>query len=290
MANAREWVAGARPRTLSTAIAPVAVGTAAAGVVGQFRPLLALIALALALALQVGVNYANDYSDGVRGTDANRVGPIRLTASGLARPSQVRRAAFLSFGVAAVLGLGLTVLSGQWWLLAAGALAIGAAWGYTGGPRPYGYEGLGEIMVFIFFGPVAALGTMWAQAGAVTWWAAVASAGVGLWAVALLLVNNIRDVATDTATGKRTIAVRLGEKRARSLFAQAVLLPIVLAVVVAFPRPWALLALLTAAPAVLMAIAVRAGLSGPGLRPVFAGASAAGLAYGLLLALGIAIG
>jgi len=286
----RDWVAGARPRTLTTALAPVAVGSASAGVLGEFRPLLAALALGVALSLQVAVNYANDYSDGVRGTDANRVGPMRLTASGKARPSVVKRAAYIAFSVGSVLGLALTALSGQWWLIGVGILSVLAAWTYTGSSRPYGYAGWGEVSVFIFFGLIATLGTMYAQAASVTWWAVTAAAGVGLWAVAMLLVNNIRDRQTDLATGKNTLAVMAGERGARRLFSASVLLPLLLGGLVALERPWALLTMLVAPPAVILAIAVRAGLRGPGLRPVFAGVSAAGLAYGLLLALGIAAG
>jgi len=181
-------------------------------------------------------------------------------------------------------------MSGHWWLIAVGAAAIAAAWGYTGGPRPYGYAGWGEAFVLVFFGPVAVLGTMYAQADAVTWWASVAAVGVGLWAVALLLVNNIRDVETDTLAGKRTLAVRLGAARARALFGASVTVPLVAALLVAFERNWALLAFVVGLPSVLLALAVRAGVSGPALRPVFAGVSAAGLAYGVLLAVGIAVG
>ena len=290
MSHIRLWVDGARPRTLTTAVTPVAVGAASAISLHAHTPLLTFIALALAIALQVGVNYANDYSDGVRGTDATRVGPTRLVASGAVRPSVVRRAAFLAFGIAATLGLTLVVLSGAWLLLPIGALSIAAAWGYTGGPRPYGYAGWGEVMVFVFFGPVATLGTVYVHAGFVTWWTTLASMGVGLWAVALLLVNNVRDAQTDAASGKNTLVVAVGERWGRLALAACVMAPLLIATAVAFARPWSLITLLTLLPSVLIAITAVSGLRGGGLRPVFTAVSATGLAYGLLLAFGIALG
>ncbi|WP_296666213.1 1,4-dihydroxy-2-naphthoate polyprenyltransferase [Demequina sp.] len=289
MTTTADWVAGARPRTLWTAAVPVAVGTACAISVGGFRLLPALVALGVALALQVGSNYANDYSDGVRGTDVDRIGPERLVASGKATPSSVKRAAYLSFAAGALLGVALVLLSGIWWLLAVGAVAIVAAWTYTGSSRPYGYDGWGEVSVFVFFGPVATLGTMLTQAGHVTWWAWVASAGVGLYAVALLLVNNIRDLATDALAGKRTLAVKLGEFRARRLFAAVVTLPVACAIVVGFVHPFALLATMVALPSVFIALGMRMGAAGANFGVMFKGISGVGLAYGLLLAFGIAI-
>ncbi len=285
-----DWVAGARPRTLPTAVAPVAVGTASAGALGSCRPGYALLALGVALSLQVAVNYANDYSDGVRGTDANRIGPERLVASGKARPSTVRMAAMLAFLVGSLFGVALTVCSGQWALLAIGAVAILAAWTYTGTSRPYGYGGWGEPSVFVFFGLVATLGTMISQAGTITWWAIVASVGVGLHAVAMLLVNNLRDRESDLLAGKRTLAVRLGDRLARHFFAACITLPLVASSVVAFAQPWALLTLLLLLPSVLTALTVVAGLRGRALAVVFASESALGLLYGMLLAIGIAIG
>jgi 1,4-dihydroxy-2-naphthoate octaprenyltransferase len=289
-ATTRDWIRGARPKTLATAIAPVAVGSASASALGSFRPGLAALALGVALALQIAVNFANDYSDGIRGTDINRIGPERLVASGKAAPSRVKAAAFAAFAVGSLLGLGMTVLSQQWWLLAVGAAAIVAAWTYTGSSRPYGYRGWGEVSVFVFFGLVATLGAMAAQAGRITWWAVVAAAGVGLYAVAMLLVNNIRDLENDRSTGKRTLVVRLGNTASRRLFAASVTLPLIGGVAIAIARPWALLVLLLAAPAVVLAIAVRAGLSGRPMTAAFAGTSAIGLAYGFVLALGISIG
>ncbi len=289
MMTARDWVAGARPKTLWTAVAAVAVGSGAAAAVGGFRLEPALVALGVGLALQIASNYANDYADGVRGTDINRLGPERLVASGRATPTEVKRAAYWAFGVGAVLGLYLVLISGQWWLLAVGALAIVAAWTYTASAKPYGYGGWGEVSVLFFFGPVAVLGTMLTQAGDVTWWAVVASVAVGLWAVAMLMINNIRDLEGDALAGKRTLAVQLGDRRIRALFGLTVTTPLLLAVVIAFAHPWVLLTWLTAAPAVFIAIAMRLGPQGLALRPFFAGVSALGLAYGLLLALGLAL-
>lgn len=287
-ATTRDWILGARPKTLTTAIAPVAVGTASANASGGARLGIAALALGVALALQVAVNYANDYSDGVRGTDANRVGPERLVASGKVAPRRVRAAALVAFVIGSLLGLAMTVLSGQWWLLGVGVAAIVAAWTYTGSSRPYGYSGWGEVSVFVFFGLVATLGTMAAQAGRVTWWAVVAATGVGLYSVAMLLVNNIRDLESDALTGKRTLAVRLGPIRSRVLFGATVTAPLVASCAVAIARPWALATLVLMLPAILLAFAVTVGLRGRPMSVVFAGTSAIGLAYGILLALGIA--
>ncbi len=290
MTTTQDWIDGARPRTLWTAVSPVAVGSASAAALGSFRPLLALLALTVGLALQIASNYANDYADGVRGTDLNRVGPSRLVASGRARPSAVKRAAYLASGVGVLAGIGLSAVSGQWWLLAVGALAIPAAWAYTATPNPYGYRGWGEAVVWIFFGPVAVLGTMVTQAGTITWWAVVASASVGLYAVALLMVNNIRDVEGDALAGKRTLAVRLGERRTRQLFALVVLAPVAGAVLVGFAVPWALLATLATLPSAVVALTVWLGASGVALKPIFFGIGGIGMGYGTLLAIGIALG
>jgi 1,4-dihydroxy-2-naphthoate octaprenyltransferase len=283
-----DWVAGARPRTLWTAITPVFVGSAAANAVGDSDWLLAMLALGVGLALQVGVNFANDYSDGVRGTDVDRIGPDRLVATGKATPSAVKAAAFGCFGVAALLGLALVALSGYWWLLAVGLVAIVAAWFYTGSGRPYGYAGWGEVSVFIFFGPVATLGTMYTQAGTVTWWAVLGSVALGLYAVAMLLVNNIRDIETDAAAGKRTLAVRVGDYRARQLYSAAVTLPLLISVLIAFEQPWVLLTLLLALPALLLVLGMRLRV-GAALGPLFLGTTVVGFLYGMLLATGIAL-
>jgi 1,4-dihydroxy-2-naphthoate octaprenyltransferase len=207
MATAALWVAGARLRTLPAAVAPVAAGTGAAAAVDGADTGPALLALVVALALQVGVNYANDYSDGVRGTDADRVGPLRLVGSGVATPAAVRHAAMLAFAVAGVAGLTLAALT-TWWLVVVGAACLVAAWYYTGGRSPYGYRGLGEVSVFVFFGLVATVGTTYVQAERVTAASVLAGVGCGALACAILVANNLRDVPTDTAAGKRTLAVR----------------------------------------------------------------------------------
>ncbi|PJJ77353.1 1,4-dihydroxy-2-naphthoate prenyltransferase [Sediminihabitans luteus] len=289
MASASEWLQGARPRTLPAAAAPVIVGTGAAAYADGFDLLRALLALGVALALQVGVNYANDYSDGVRGTDVDRVGPLRLTATGLVPPRQVKVAAFAAFGVAAVLGLVIVVLSGHWWLLAVGAACVVAAWYYTGGKTPYGYLGLGEVGVFVFFGLVATVGTTYVQADAVPWVAWVGAVAVGLIACAILMVNNVRDIPTDAVAGKRTLAVRLGDRRARFAYAALVWLPLVLGLTCAAVAPWSFLLILLLAPAAVLTVPVVAGARGRALVPVLAGTGMYELAFGVLLGLGLAL-
>lgn len=228
MTSREIWIAGARPKTLGAAIAPVIVGTAFAGY--DAEPTNFILALLVALALQIGVNYANDYSDGVRGTDDDRVGPIRLVGSGLAKPEAVKRAAFFSFFVAAFAGLILSART-EWYLLIIGALAIIAAWTYTGGPKPYGYQALGEISVFIFFGLVATLGTYFVQVGSISWPVILAAISMGLLATAILNVNNLRDLERDAKSGKRTLAVRLGAARTRTLYRFTIFLPLLLSLV-----------------------------------------------------------
>jgi len=289
MPTPRDWMDGARPRTLWTSVAPVLVGTAAAAQLGSFRPLHALLAVVVGLSLQIASNYSNDYADGVRGTDVDRVGPSRLVASGRARPSAVKRAAVIASGVGGLAGVALSALSGQWWLLLVGALAIVAAWAYTATSNPYGYKGWGEVMVWIFFGPVATLGTLVTQAGRVTWWAVIAAASVGFYAVALLMVNNIRDIEGDAIAGKRTLAVRLGGWNTRRLFVGVVLAPVIGAVLIGLELPWAMLAALLALPSVLVGVTVALGATGVALKPVFIGLGGIGMAYALLLAYGIAI-
>ncbi|WP_263118897.1 1,4-dihydroxy-2-naphthoate polyprenyltransferase [Cellulomonas sp. RIT-PI-Y] len=289
MATLSEWIAGSRPRTLPAAAAPVLVGTGAAAQIGEAHLGRALLAAGVALALQVGVNFANDYSDGIRGTDAERVGPMRLTASAAASPRAVKTAAFAAFGVAGVFGLGLVALSGQWWLLAIGVLCVLAAWFYTGGRKPYGYLGLGEVGVFVFFGLVAVLGTTYTQADRITWPAVVGAVAVGLIACALLMVNNLRDVPTDSLVGKRTLAVRLGERRARRAYVLMVSLPVLLGLVCALANPWALIVTVLALPAVLLSTTVLLGARGRALVPVLAGTGMFELGYGVLLGLGLAL-
>jgi 1,4-dihydroxy-2-naphthoate octaprenyltransferase len=287
--TAGQWLQGARPRTLPAAVAPVLVGTGAAAAAGGARPGRALLALVVALALQVGVNYANDYSDGVRGTDDDRVGPLRLVGGGHAPPAAVRRAALLSFAVAAAGGLVLAALT-SWAVLLVGAVALLAAWGYTGGARPYGYRGLGEVSVFVFFGLVAVLGTTYVQAERLTWPALAGGVGCGALASAILVTNNLRDIPTDTLSGKRTLAVVIGDRRSRVLYPALIALALLVPVALAPAVPTALLALL-AAPLALGPIgAVRRGVAGRDLVPVLAATGRLQLVYGALLAVGLLAG
>jgi 1,4-dihydroxy-2-naphthoate octaprenyltransferase len=267
---------------------PVVVGTATAVAAGHAVWLWAVGAAVVALAIQIGTNYANDYSDGVRGTDEVRVGPVRLVASGLATPAAVKRAAIVAFGAAAVIGLVLAAAS-SWWLVLVGAASIAAGYLYTGGPRPYGYAGLGEVFVFVFFGLVATVGTSYLQVGRVTGLAVLAAVPVGLLAVAMLVVNNLRDIPGDTVSGKRTLAVRLGPPATRVLYAGCLLAPFAAAVAIAVARPWALLALLASPLAVSPVRTVLAGEEGPGLIAVLGAGGKMQLVFGALLAVGIAV-
>jgi 1,4-dihydroxy-2-naphthoate octaprenyltransferase len=282
------WVVGARPRTLPASVVPVLVGTGAAVAYGAAIWWRALMAGVVALSLQVGVNYANDYSDGVKGTDAARVGPIRLVASGLATPGAVKRAALVAFGVAGVAGLALAAVAG-WWLLALGAACVGAAWFYTGGPRPYGYVGLGEVSVFVFFGLVATTGTAYVQTDMLTSLEVLVAVPVGLMAVALLVVNNLRDIPGDSVAGKRTLAVRMGPAATRRFYEGCVLLAILLVIPIALIRPWALLGLGALPLAIVPVRAVASGADGPALIPVLGATGRAQLALGILLAIGLAL-
>ncbi len=288
MATPAQWLAGARPRTLPAALAPVLVGTGAAAALDGFRPLTALLALLVALALQVAVNYANDYSDGVRGSDAVRVGPMRLVGSGAATPRQVLGAALVSFAVAGLAGLALAALS-SWWLVAVGAACIAAAWTYTGGPLPYGYRALGEVFVFVFFGLVAVVGTTFVQTGSVDGLAVAASVPIGLLSVALLVVNNLRDIEGDAAVGKRTLAVLLGDRGTRIAFAALPALAFAVVVAIGATRPWALLALLAVPLAVPPVRTVLAGGRGPALIAALQGTGLLTLVTGVLLGAGLAL-
>lgn len=243
-ATVADWLEGARPRTWPNAFAPVLVGSAAAALAGGFVWWKALLALVVAWSFIVGVNFANDYSDGVRGTDDERVGPMRLTATGTAAPGRVKAAAFTSFGVAGLAGIVIVVLSGQWWMLALGAVCVLAAWWYTGGSTPYGYLGLGEVMVFLFFGLAATLGTTWAMALQLSAGAVVGAVSHGLIAAALLMANNVRDVPTDRESGKRTLAVRLGERPARASYVVLIGLALLLPLTLLGQSLWFLLVLL----------------------------------------------
>jgi 1,4-dihydroxy-2-naphthoate polyprenyltransferase len=293
MATAKQWVEGSRPRTLGAAIAPIAVGTGVAATLDSLIPARALLALLVMVAAQMGVNYANDFSDGVRGTDADRAGPIRLVGQRLARPRTVASVAVACLAVAAASGLLLVALTGEWWLLAIGAAALLAAWLYTGGPAPYGYLGLGELSVFIFFGLVPVVGTTYVQSLSVppaTW---VAGAGVGALACAILVANNLRDIPTDAPAGKRTLAVRLGERMTRALYlglvvSAFVVVPI-LALAVGFDLRFAWLAVLSAPLAVPPLRAVVRGASGRELVTVLQRTGLLLLVYGLLLGLGLGL-
>jgi 1,4-dihydroxy-2-naphthoate polyprenyltransferase len=285
------WVAGARPRTLPAAVVPVAVGTAAAvgdadGGIVAWR---ALAALVVALAIQVGTNYANDYQDGVRGTDDVRVGPVRLVAGGLKSAKAVRGAALLSFAVAGAAGLALAAAVG-WELLLVGAASFAAGWLYTGGPRPYGYAGLGEVFVFTFFGLVATVGSTYVQVERVTGLSVLVAVPVGLLATALLVINNLRDIPTDTVSGKRTLAVRLGDRRTRLLYLALMAGTYVTILLAALARPEALLGVLGIVLATAPARLVRGGATGPALIPVLGATGRVQLVTGLLLALGLALG
>ena len=257
MAKASIWIAGARPRTLPAAIAPVVVATSLAD--KESSAIAALLALTVSLALQIGVNYANDYSDGIRGTDNDRIGPLRITAGGLATPAQVKSAAFISFGVAAVAGLALAI-SSSWWLIAVGVLSIAAAWGYTGGKNPYGYLGLGEIFVFIFFGLVATVGTFYVQTEHITGRSILAGTIVGFLACAILVINNIRDRAKDEIAGKKTLAVRIGDRRSRLLCSALVVSPYLLTA--GFGTPWTLLTLATLPLSISILKSLWSGIEG----------------------------
>lgn len=287
MATFGDWLEGARLRTLPAAAAPVLVGTGAAYGLGAGSVPRALLAAGVALSLQVGVNYANDYSDGLRGTDDVRSGPPRLTGSGAAAPAAVRNAALACFALAGVLGLVLCALAGTWWLVAVGAVSVLAAWFYTGGSRPYGYRGLGEVGVFVFFGLVAVLGTTYTQALRVSWPALAGAVGIGLLACALLMVNNIRDIATDTAAGKRTLAVRLGDVRARHSYVWLVALPLLAALAVARAHPWALLTVVLVPLVWRVSRRVLRGAQGRDLIVVLRDTGLLELGYGLLLGAGM---
>ena len=289
MATRAQWISAARPRTLPAAVAPVLAGTGAAAALDGVRPGLAALALVVSLALQVGVNYANDYSDGIRGTDDHRVGPFRLTGSGAAAPAAVKRAAFASFGLAAVAGLALVGWSGHWWLLGVGALAILAAWYYTGGSHPYGYAGLGEVFVFVFFGLVAVLGTTYTQAGRLSAAAVAAAIGVGALTCAILVANNLRDIPTDEVAGKHTLAVRLGDRATRGLYLALLAAPFVAAAALAARRPWPLLALLALPLALAPVQAIRSGATGLKLLPVLRDTGRLELVYAALLAVGLSL-
>ena len=288
MATPSDWIAGARPRTLPAAVAPVLAGTGVAHHVDGAVWWKAGLALVVSLALQVAVNYANDYSDGIRGTDDDRVGPMRLVGSGRATPAAVKRAAFAAFGVAAVAGLALAATT-AWWLVAVGVVCVLAAWFYTGGGKPYGYLGLGEVMVFVFFGLVAVVGTTYVQTESFELPALYAGVGIGALACAILVVNNLRDIPTDTVAGKRTLAVRLGEERTRGLYGLLVLAAAAAVVAVAVSTTWlALLGLAFLVPLVPALRTVLGGATGAALVPVLQQTGVAEMVWALGVVLGLA--
>ncbi|MBV8541825.1 MAG: 1,4-dihydroxy-2-naphthoate polyprenyltransferase [Pseudonocardiales bacterium] len=294
MTSVAQWVEGARPRTLPNAIAPVLAGWGAAAAPrtsnwGASDWARALLALVVALALVIGVNYANDYSDGIRGTDAVRLGPMRLVGSGAAAPAAVRTAALISFAVAGTAGLTLIALAGRWWLLALGAACIAGAWCYTGGRRPYGYAGFGELAVFVFFGLVAVLGTQYVVGGRITVIGCLAAVAVGAMSAAVLVANNLRDIPSDGVAAKRTLAVRLGEHRTRMLYTALVAVPFAVTLGLATTR-WAtlagLLALVFAVPALRR---VGGEARGPELIPVLRDTALALLVWASATAVALAL-
>ena len=276
------WIQGARPRTLPAAIAPVIVATVLAG--REWKPVQALLALIVSLALQIAVNYSNDYSDGIRGTDDDRVGPIRLVASGLASAQSVKRAAQLSFLIACIAGLVLASLS-AWWVILIGIASVLAAWGYTGGHTPYGYRGFGELSVFTFFGVVATVGTYYVQTLEITVAAFAASIPMGALSCALLAINNIRDIPGDEVVGKKTLAVKLGDKNARRFFVALLITAYIFPIFTG--HTLALLTLATAPAAYAIAREVLAGAKGADLIPLLGRTGQLQLHFGLTFALAL---
>ena len=279
-----KWIVGARPRTLPAAIAPVAVATALAASDADF--VMAGLALLVSLCLQIGVNYANDYSDGIKGTDDNRVGPTRLVASGLASAKSVKQAALISFFIAAIFGLALAV-STSLWLIAIGAAAIFAAWTYTGGKRPYGYLGLGEISVFLFFGLIATMGSYYVQTEKITWQSFIVAIPMGCLSCSILSINNLRDRAQDELVGKRTLAVRLGDAGARKLFIGLLLLAHFAAI--SIPDENTLITLALLPQTLIIANQVRKGAVGPALIPLLGKTGQLQLWFAVALSIALAL-
>ncbi|MFE3544033.1 1,4-dihydroxy-2-naphthoate polyprenyltransferase [Nocardia sp. NPDC059177] len=289
MATAAEWIEGARPRTLPNAIAPVLAGTGAAASIDGAVWWKALLALVVSVALIIGVNYANDYSDGIRGTDDVRVGPLRLVGSKLASPTAVRTAAVLSLAIGAVAGLVIAVTT-AWWLVLIGAVCLAGAWFYTGGSKPYGYSGFGEIAVFVFFGLIAVLGTQYVQALRVDWVGLLLAIGVGAFSSAVLVANNLRDIPTDTESGKVTLAVKLGDARTRTLHLILLAVPFALSLALVARTPWALTGLLAVPLAIRANAPVRSGGNGLELIPALRDSGLALLAWSALSALAVGLG
>ena len=291
MATVGQWIEGARPRTLPAALSPVLAGSATAWFSGGFHLGKAFLAFLVALALQIGVNYANDYSDGIRGTDEDRVGPMRLVGSHVATPKAVKTAAFSCFGLAAVAGLALIVWTGHWWLVAVGIACIVAAWFYTGGEHPYGYAGLGEVFVFNFFGLVAVCGTTYVQLGRVIWATLLASIAIGAIACQILVANNLRDIIGDGEVGKRTLATRLGDAGTRRFFvALGGVAVLCLVGVAALTTWWALLSLVGLVFLVPATRTVTGGAQGPRLIAVLKQTGFAELAVSAGLFIGCTLG
>jgi 1,4-dihydroxy-2-naphthoate polyprenyltransferase len=284
----KKWIAGARLPTLPAAIVPVLVGTAAAGMPYHFGR--AVLAAIVALAIQVGVNFANDYSDGIRGTDKNRTGPMRLVASGLATPAAVLRAAITAFAIAAVAGIVLSLQVGAPWLIVVGLASIAAAWFYTGGSKPYGYNGLGEVYCFIFFGFVGTLGSTYVQHGSFSLVSALASLAVGSLTTALLVVNNLRDIPGDAANGKNTLAVKMGDEATRRLYLALLGAAAVATFAVVVLHPWALVAFVAAAIGIRPVQTVRSGATGRALVPALIDTGRLELAFGILFAASVGAG
>jgi 1,4-dihydroxy-2-naphthoate octaprenyltransferase len=290
MATVAQWMEGARPRTLPNAIAPVLVGAGAAAAIDHFIWWQALLALVVSLALIIGVNFANDYSDGIRGTDENRVGPLRLVGSGTVPAAMVRAVAFACFGLAGVAGAVLVVTSGHWWLLLVGVGCVLGAWFYTGGKHPYGYLGFGEVAVFVFFGLVAVLGTLYVQYGAFTLVGLGGAVGVGTFSAAVLVANNLRDIPTDQETGKRTLAVALGDAGTRRLYLGLVAVPLLVSIGLGFSHPWALIGVAAGALLVTPVRVITGGAKGMALIPVLRDTGLAMLMWSAVTALALAFG
>ncbi|WP_040696157.1 1,4-dihydroxy-2-naphthoate polyprenyltransferase [Nocardia vinacea] len=288
MATAAQWIEGARPRTLPNAIAPVLAGTGAAASIDGAVWWKAVLALLVSLALIIGVNYANDYSDGIRGTDDVRVGPLRLVGQKLASPATVKNAAIISLAIGAVFGLVL-VIATAWWLLLVGLACLAGAWFYTGGRKPYGYSGFGELAVFVFFGLIGVLGTEFVQAERIEWAGLVLAIGVGAFSSAVLVANNLRDIPTDTESGKVTLAVKLGDPRTRTLHLALLLVPFIATLLLVVRTPWALVGLVAVPLAVRANAPVRSGKGGLELIPALRDSGLALLAWSAVTALALGI-
>ncbi|MEU4340376.1 1,4-dihydroxy-2-naphthoate polyprenyltransferase [Nocardia sp. NPDC023852] len=289
MATAAQWIEGARPRTLPNAIAPVLAGTGAAASVGGAVWWKAILALLVSLALIVGVNYANDYADGIRGTDDVRVGPLRLVGQKLASPAAVRNAAIVSLALGAVFGLVLVITS-AWWLLLIGAACLAGAWYYTGGSNPYGYSGFGELAVFVFFGLIGVLGTQFVQAKEIDWVGGLLAVAVGAFSSAVLVANNLRDIPTDTESGKVTLAVKLGDPRTRTLHLALLAVPFIVTLALVARTPWALVGLVAVPLAVRANAPVRRGKGGLELISALRDSGLALLVWSAVTALAVGVG